>query len=66
MVGVVIFGKIVLRLGLGLSIFGKLGWGWGALFSKNCAVVVVLIFKNLWLWLGLWYFLSHNDPNFEL
>ena len=55
-VGVVIFGKIV--LGLGLSSFGKFCWGWGcgALFIKNCAVVVVVvfIFKKLWLWLGLW------------
>ena len=45
-VGVVIFGKIVLRLGLGLSIFVKLCWGGGcgAFFSKNCAVVVVVVF----------------------
>ena len=33
-------------LGLGLSIFGNLGWGLGcaALFRNNCALVVVVVF----------------------
>ena len=43
-VGVVIFGKIVLGLGLGLSIFGKFGW----------VGVVVLSSEKIVLWLLLW------------
>ena len=51
---VVIFGKIVLGLGLGLSFLEKLCWGWGCQFSENCVGVgVVVLFPEkivLWLW----------------
>ena len=43
-VGVVIFGKIVLGLWLGLSIFGKFGW----------VGVVELSSEKIVLWLLLW------------
>ena len=55
---VVIFGKIVLWLGLGLSFLEKLcwGWGWGCQFSENCVGVgvVVLFSVKIVLWLWLW------------
>ena len=38
---VVIFGKIV--LGLGLSFLEKLCWGWGCQVSENCVGVGVVV-----------------------
>ena len=51
---VVIFGKIV--LGLGLSFFEKLCWGWGCQFSENWVRVGVVVFfqEKIVLWLWLW------------
>ena len=53
---VVIFGKIV--LGLGLSFLEKLCWGWGlgCQFSENWFRVGVVVFfpEKIVLWLWLW------------